>query len=264
MELTVRTWNLFHGRTVPEGDRLHLEEMVRRITAGSPDVVCLQEVPVWGLARLGEWSGLAVFGSVAMRALGGSLARRLTDLAPRRLRSALTGQANAILFDRRLSPLERVTCELNPAWFRKTQAERLGLPAPETEEWGRNRRIAQVVRLRAANTTLVLVNAHLTSPADSRAADAELGRVLSFAGTFARPDEPIVLCGDLNLRPKGSLTLAGVGGAGYSPPAAGIDHVLVRGLDVVRGPETWPDTARSHHGRLLSDHRPLEAAIIAQ
>ncbi len=68
MELTVRTWNLFHGRTVPEGDSLHLEEMVRRISAGMPDVVCLQEVPVWSLPRLGVWSGLAVFGSVAMRA----------------------------------------------------------------------------------------------------------------------------------------------------------------------------------------------------
>ena len=100
----MRTWNLFHGRTVPEGDSLHLEGMVRRISAGMPDVVCLQEVPVWALQRLGVWSGLAVFGSVAMRALGGPAARRLTSSTRAGLRSALSGQANAILFARRLSP----------------------------------------------------------------------------------------------------------------------------------------------------------------
>ena len=259
----MRTWNLFHGRTVPEGDSLHLEEMVRRISAGMPDVVCLQEVPVWALQRLGVWSGLAVFGSVAMRALGGPAARRLTRLHPRGLRSALSGQANAILFARRLSPHEHLTLVLNPEWFRRSAGDRLGLTPGERSAWARNRRVAQLIRLEAGGGTLVIVNTHLTSPADSGAADAELARALALAQSFATPGEPIVLCGDLNLTAARSENLAALGKAGYSPACTGIDHIVVRGLELTRGPEPWDDAARRLGDVLLSDHAPLEAAMMA-
>ena len=52
--MLVRTWNLFHGNTNPPRRGAYLREMVELITTGSPDVVCLQEIPVWALARLGE------------------------------------------------------------------------------------------------------------------------------------------------------------------------------------------------------------------
>jgi endonuclease/exonuclease/phosphatase family metal-dependent hydrolase len=262
LELTVRTWNVFHGRTVPEGSRLYLEEMVSRITSGRPGVVCLQEVPAWALRRLGTWSGMGVFGSVAMRPLGGPAARRLTELDPRRLRSGLTGQANAILFDPELTPVERITVELNPPWFRAAEAERLALGRRERRSWARNRRIAQILRLEIGGTAAIVVNLHLTSPADSAAADVELDRAAAFAGSFAAPGEPVVLCGDLNLTARGSRVLDRLARAGYSTPCGGIDHILVRGLELVRGPEPWPDSARRRGDVLLSDHVPLEAAMI--
>ena len=53
MGLLLRTWNLFHGNTVPPERRAHLEQMVRLATADEPDLVLLQEVPAWALGRLG-------------------------------------------------------------------------------------------------------------------------------------------------------------------------------------------------------------------
>jgi len=70
--LVVRTWNLFHGNAVPPGRRAYLEEMVRLVTGDDPDVVCLQEVPVWALRRLEGWSDMAAFGAVAARPRLGS------------------------------------------------------------------------------------------------------------------------------------------------------------------------------------------------
>ena len=64
---SIRTWNVFHGRSHPPGRTLYLERMVGFVTEDRPEILCLQEVPPWALARLGEWSGMAVFGEVAAR-----------------------------------------------------------------------------------------------------------------------------------------------------------------------------------------------------
>ena len=69
MPLLVRSWNLFHGNTLPPTRRSHLREMVELAVSGRPDVVCLQEVPVWAVPRLAEWSGLRPFPAVARRGL---------------------------------------------------------------------------------------------------------------------------------------------------------------------------------------------------
>jgi endonuclease/exonuclease/phosphatase family metal-dependent hydrolase len=47
----VRSWNLFHGNTLPPQRRGFLDEMVRLASADDPDVVCFQEVPAWALRR---------------------------------------------------------------------------------------------------------------------------------------------------------------------------------------------------------------------
>ena len=52
MALVIRTWNLFHGNTHPPGRRAYLRQMIELVTRDRPDVVCLQELPVWSLARL--------------------------------------------------------------------------------------------------------------------------------------------------------------------------------------------------------------------
>ncbi len=50
--MLIRSWNLFHGNTTPPGRHAYLEEMVHLVTVDGPDVVCLQELPVWSLRRL--------------------------------------------------------------------------------------------------------------------------------------------------------------------------------------------------------------------
>ena len=262
MRLLVRSWNVFHGRTCPETRHVYVELAVRRISTGDPDVVCLQELPVWSLPRLPEWSGATVFGSVAMPPLGGPFARRLTDLAPRLLRSALTGQANATLISRRLTVEARETLELNPRSFRRCSARQERLTDSEIRGWTRNRRVAQVVRLGSGDDTVVVANMHLSSPANCRAAELELERAVSFVESFVCPGEPIALCGDLNLTASGSRRLRDLEKVGFSPPSRRIDHILVRGVELVRGPEEWPDSSRRIGQVLLSDHAPLEAAMI--
>src|SRR5882724_9211424 len=95
----VRTWNLFHGNAVPPERRAFLRQMVELVSADRPDVVCLQEVPVWALKQLGGWSGMTAVGAVAARPRLGSaeLGRWITELHHGLFRSAFTGQANAIL-----------------------------------------------------------------------------------------------------------------------------------------------------------------------
>ena len=66
--MLVRTWNLFHGNTVPPGRKAYLREMVELVTADKPDVVCLQEIPAWALGRIGDWSGMQALTARAKRA----------------------------------------------------------------------------------------------------------------------------------------------------------------------------------------------------
>jgi endonuclease/exonuclease/phosphatase family metal-dependent hydrolase len=71
--------------------------MIELVTQDRPDVVCLQELPVWALRHLERWSGMHASGAVARRPLLPSGARAVTALHHGVLRSALTGEADAIL-----------------------------------------------------------------------------------------------------------------------------------------------------------------------
>lgn len=96
--MLVRTWNLFHGNASPPGRRAYLRTMIELVTGDGPDVVCLQELPVWALGQLERWSGMHATGAVARKPLlSFGAARALTDLHHGLLRSAVTGEADAIL-----------------------------------------------------------------------------------------------------------------------------------------------------------------------
>jgi endonuclease/exonuclease/phosphatase family metal-dependent hydrolase len=95
--MLVRTWNLFHGKPSPPGRRAFLLQMIELVTRDCPDVVCLQELPVWALPHLEGWSGMHASGAVARRPLLPVGARAVTALHHGRLRSAVTGEADAIL-----------------------------------------------------------------------------------------------------------------------------------------------------------------------
>ena len=226
MKLLVRTWNLFHGRTFPESGDTFLDEMVALATQDDPDVVCLQEVPLWALPELEGWSGMAALGVVAMPAIGRRFGRRATELDPRRLRSALTGQANAVLIARRLAVIGEASLALNTRDMRRREAKRLGLSTGMRIAWARNRRVAQLVRVGAGAGSAVVVNLHLSSLPDSRPVDAELLRAVAYAEGFARHDEPLVLAGDFNLTTASSVMLQELRGWGFSEGASGIDHVV--------------------------------------
>jgi endonuclease/exonuclease/phosphatase family metal-dependent hydrolase len=268
--LLVRTWNLFHGNTVPPGRKAFLEEMVRLASADRPDVLCLQELPVWALGELDGWSGMTAVADVGQRpALGplpstAEVGRRVTEVHHGLLRSAFTGQANAILLRPELRVLDHRHVVLNPPDFRRAQARRLGLGLLPRLVWGKERRVGQAVRVEHGGGTILVGNLHATSyPSDERVADAELLRAAVFVDGLARPEEPVLLCGDFNVSVRASRTLADLttpewGFGGATP--TGIDHVLVRGLRAGR-PERWAADSRTHDGRLLSDHAPVEREV---
>jgi endonuclease/exonuclease/phosphatase family metal-dependent hydrolase len=243
--------------------------MVRLASADRPAVLCLQEVPVWALAQLDDWSGMPTVGAVAQRPHLGpfpstaEVGRVLTELNHGLLRSAFTGQANAILLGPELQVREHRHVILNPFRFRRAQARQLELGTIERLAWSKERRVCHAVRVQRGDDTLVVGNLHATGSRDKRLPDAELLRAAVFVDGMARPGEPVLLCGDFNVSLKNSHTLAELitpewGFSGPTP--TGVDHILVRGLDA-SPPLRWPVEQRLHEGRFLSDHAPVEREV---
>jgi endonuclease/exonuclease/phosphatase family metal-dependent hydrolase len=243
----------------------HLERMIRLAVEDEPAVVLVQELPVAVLPRLDDWTGYRTFGAVAARPrLPAHLAHRLTEWRPQ-LRSALEGQANAILVAPDLAARDHTELVLNPRRFRKREAERLALPLRARVAWAWERRIVHAVRVSfAGSRTALVANLHATHyRPDKRLADAELLRAATFADGVAEPGEPIVLAGDFNVTVVSSPTLRQLATAewGFTPAGPGLDHVLVRGLEVVEPETPWPPERREHAGRLMSDHPPVDVRI---
>jgi endonuclease/exonuclease/phosphatase family metal-dependent hydrolase len=264
--VVIRSWNLFHGRTLPPRRSRHFEQMVGLICDSGPAVVALQELAAGTPARLEAWSGYAAFGAVASRPrLPRNLGTLVTDLDPNLIRSAVEGQANALLVARGLRVLEHRTLVLNPRRVRKRVAAELGLGLHARLSWARERRVCHAVRVSLPDgRTVIVANLHATSyRRDKRLADVELLRGATFADGLARASEPVVLAGDFNVTVVTSPTLRALGTPewGFSPAGPGLDHVLVRGL-TVRTPEThWAEERRLHAGVLLSDHAPVEVEV---
>jgi endonuclease/exonuclease/phosphatase family metal-dependent hydrolase len=263
----VRSWNLFHGNAVPPERRAYLGEMVELAAADGPDVLCLQELPVWALDRLAAWSGMQAVGDVAAPPRIGplpstaELGRILTEPNHGLLRSAFTGQANAVLVAPSIRVLSHDRIVLNAKRFRDAQARALRLGVLARLAWARERRVCQGVCLALPDGRRAAVgNLHATGlAADRRVAEAELLRAATFLEALAGPDEPCMLAGDFNLTATAPVfgELADWGFAGGGP---GIDHVLVRGA--AAGPlQVWPHERRRLDGRLLSDHAPVEVTI---
>jgi len=227
----VRSWNVFHGNSVPPTRRSHLREMIALATGDAPGVVLLQEVPVWALARLEEWSKMRAYPRVARAphwpsAVAVWLTRRHNGL----FRSRLSGQAIAVLVDRAFA------------------SEDLG--GTQVSDPGRERRVVQAVRIEDLG---VIANTHLSQMSTPLAArQAELERMRAFVERVARPGEARVIGGDLNLvQPALS---------GYKGGGEGIDHVLVAGITGTPL-QVWPPQRRVQNGVVLSDHAPVERLV---
>jgi endonuclease/exonuclease/phosphatase family metal-dependent hydrolase len=227
----VRSWNLFHGNTVPPGRRAYLREMVELVTADRPDIVCLQEVPGWALGRLGGWAGMTELTVWTKRPTLGplpipaTLGRALTAPHHGIIRSAFAGQGNAIL----LAPGLGVR-------MHETRAFRYG--------HGHEPRAAQ----RAELEHLVVANVHCSH---DRLGIDELATVMEWLGDA----EPLIVAGDFNTTPEHSATIASFTGA----ILGSIDQVLVRGEAGTS--RVWAPEEREFDRRLLSDHAPVELAV---
>jgi endonuclease/exonuclease/phosphatase family metal-dependent hydrolase len=266
----IRTWNVFHGNTKPSQRHAFLQEAVELAVSDDPDVVCLQELPAWSLSQVAAWSGYAAASSLAEAPSLGPLpstaeiGRALTAVNAGLLRSAFSGQGNAILVSPRLQLQDEHACILNPRPFRRAQAEWLGLGPLARLAWGKERRTCQAVRISDGSRSLLVSNLHATSyPPDERLADAELLRAFVYVDGLARPGEPVAVAGDFNVTFERSRTLLDLTTAewGFSRGGPGIDQVLVRGLDVTSGPTPWAPERRAGHGALLSDHAPVDVVV---
>jgi endonuclease/exonuclease/phosphatase family metal-dependent hydrolase len=266
----IRTWNVFHGNAKPPRREGFLREAVELALADEPDVLCLQELPAWALPRIASWTEYAVAPALAEPPSLGPLpstakiGRAVTYLHAGLLRSAFSGQANAILVAPRLRLLDQHVCVLNPRGFRRAQAEWLTLGALARLAWAKERRVCQAVRLSDGARSLLVANLHATSyPPDERMADAELLRAFVYVDGLAQPDEPIAVAGDFNVTFERSRTLLDVTSEewGFSGAGPGIDQVLVRGFRITSGPTRWETARRERHGVLLSDHTPVDVVV---
>jgi endonuclease/exonuclease/phosphatase family metal-dependent hydrolase len=228
--MVVRTWNVFHGNTVPPRRRAFLREMVELISADRPEIVCLQEVPLWALRHLESWSGMQSVAAVARTSRIGNarLGGWITELHHGVLRSALTGEADAIL----VSP--HYTVSDTNSRVVSTQGIR---------------RLMHGLRLDGG---MYVANFHTTGDDQFRVV----------ADTVEdQSGEQAIVAGDANLRPGDGLTYGLLRERGFSEPLpASIDQILVRGLPSTP-PVAWPEERRRVGGRLLSDHAPVELHV---
>jgi endonuclease/exonuclease/phosphatase family metal-dependent hydrolase len=230
VQALIRSWNVFHGNTVPTTRRGYLREMIDLATDDRPAILCLQEVPVWALPHLAGWSGMQSYWLVARGPRRpAALAAAITRVRNGLFRSRLAGQANAILVDRSLRSTD--------------------LGGVQISDKGRERRIVHAVRIEEVG---VIGNLHASNAAPAVVLP-ELERARLHIDGLAAADEVRVLAGDFNLEHPAL--------AGYENGGPGIDHVLVAGA-VAEAVSVWPRERRIVAGRILSDHAPVERLVV--
>ena len=222
-----------------------LGEFVQVLAPLEWDVALLQEAPPRWFRTFTERLGASGALALTSRNLLPALQRRLADCNPDLLASS-EGGSNQLLARGRVVAVRRMTLARFP-----------------------ERRRMLWVRLDMVEGRVCVANVHASAGPPLRAAaevEAAAERAVAWAG-----DDPLIFGGDLNLRPRREpgpfarlrdrLDLR----HGAEPDA--IDHLLVRGLDVVEPPRrlrpelrevTGPDGLRLR----LSDHAPVVAAFV--
>jgi len=191
--MLVLTWNLFHGRSVPDTPRDLLDEFAAQLASWEWDVALLQEVPPWWPPELGRACAASARTARTSRNWLLPVTRRVAERRPDLIKS-WGGGANAILVrgDRVLEHRVR-TLRLWP-----------------------ERRVAHGVRLESG---WWVCNLHAQAHSEARA-QADIARAAAAAVDWAG-GVPVVLGGDLNTRIPHVPGLEHV--AGHS-----VDHILVR------------------------------------
>ena len=267
MEFTALAWNLFHGRDFPPDPKLRTwrsrllridernethvqvnrdltQEFATLLSATAWDVALLQEAPprfAIPLARAcGAESHQVLTSRNELGALRALLARQNPDLIA-------SGEGGSNL------TLVRVPGKLGGIAERRELAIHEGEPERRAMAFTRTASGVCVANLHATNDR-------------PRLAIEDVLKAVRAAERWAA-GSPLIFGGDLNLRPAEDpeiferLEME----FGLSAPTApkAIDHVLVRGLEVVAPPAAWAPERRELPlgGRALrlSDHAPVEA-----
>lgn len=291
-EITVVTWNLFHGhdgarlgptlgsivgrRPVDDGHHIHLnrtwiDAMGRVIRDQRPTVAALQEVPPQAVERLAEVTGMREVHSVMHPVIGplrlrGWLADRNPDLW-----RTHEGTSNVILAHPDWVPIERWTIRHNPPLFAWRAGRRLRVGCREQIHWMLEPRRLIGVRLRhrdGRNMTAVSLHCHNSLVWDVIA--AEMHRVLPQLVQHLRRNEPTLLAGDLNSAGSHHPAIRAIVAAGFTEQTTDdlvLDHIFSRNLTPVVPPTTlgrevlslpW-GTGAARRTVLLSDHDIVRA-----
>ena len=193
--MIVLSWNLFHGRAIPERRYALLGEFAAQLATWEWDVALLQEVLPWWPPQLGRVAGASARTALTSRNQLLCLRRGIAVRRPDLIKSG-AGGANAILVRRQaIVEHRRVTLRLWP-----------------------ERRVMHAVRL-ASGTWIA--NLPAMAHVEARAqADVDVA-----ARALARwtGDAPVVLGGDFNLRQVQVPGFTHVAGHW-------VDHILLRGL----------------------------------
>jgi endonuclease/exonuclease/phosphatase family metal-dependent hydrolase len=216
--MLVLTWNLFHGRAVPDEPRSLLADFAAQLAAWEWDVALLQEVPPWWPPALGRACGASARTALTARNWLLPVTRRVAERRPDLIKS-WGGGANAILvrgeavLEHRLRTLRR--------W-------------PE-------RRVVHGVRLERG---WWIANLHAQAHSEARA-QADVARAEAAAIAWSA-DAPVVLGGDLNTRAPVA--------PGFEPVAGhSVDHVLARLLRVAGPGRTLERGPLSDHLPVLAE-----------
>jgi endonuclease/exonuclease/phosphatase family metal-dependent hydrolase len=271
VEFTAVSWNLFHGRDFPpdpalftwrsrllrieERNETHaqlnrelVDEFAAILAGAEWDVALLQECPPRFAeplaAACAAEAHLALTSRNSLAPLRTWIARRNPDLiASGEGGSNLTlvrpGGALGEIVERRELEIHRGRPERRAMAFTRIAAE--------------------------GNAEVCVANLHATNDRPELTTEDVL-RAAAAAVEWAG-DAPLLFGGDLNLRPaRDAIAFERLESefrlAGTTAPRA-IDHLLVRGLEVVTAPTQWPGERRERsHDNLrlrLSDHAPVEA-----
>jgi len=271
-------WNLFHGRDFAPDRRLHTlrSRLLRRTEHGVThaqvntdlfeqfatvlaeaewDVAMLQECPPRWAEELGIRCGAETHLLLTSRNLPRPLsyAQRLAARLDPDLIASWEGGSNLTLVRGRHGA---------PLIEERRMLTMTGRPEA--------RRMAFTV-LRDGG--LCVANLHASQNADAARAEILVAAATAIAWAAGRP---LVLGGDLNLRPatSGPVFRALQRDYDFSAPTAddAIDHLLARGLEVIEPPSRWPAVRREVPDPTapagttplpirLSDHAPVEATF---
>ena len=288
MQLTVLSWNLFHGRDFPpdpalftwrsrllgtsgrnathvQANRELLDEFSALLASAEWDVALLQECPPRWWQPLAAACDAEPHGVLTSRNSLGAVRAYFAAQNPDLL-AAGEGGSNLTLVR------NSFRCDFHTPEVQKSHRNRkAGLERRELaiHEGRPERRAMAFTRLAGdaalGGASLCVANLHATNDRPPMAS-ADVLRAAEAAAEWAG-ESPLVFGGDLNLRPTETPAVFEElrGRFGLAAPTApdAIDHILARGLEPIEAAHAWPPERRELRedglALRLSDHAPVEA-----